>query len=90
MKSLSDIVSTVAAQQGKTKSEIETILKAGFDAIKGEVANGEEVNINAFGKFSTSERAAREGRNPATGETIQIAASTGVKFKAAKQFKDAL
>lgn len=90
MKTLSDIVATTAALSGDSKKDVERILKIAVDTIKGEVANGNEVRINDFGKFSVSERAAREGRNPATGESIQIAASKGVKFSAASAFKSAL
>lgn len=90
MTTLPDIVSTVAEQTGSSKKDVEAILKAGFDTIKGEVALGAEVTVNGFGKFTVSERAAREGRNPATGASIQIDASKNVKFKPAKLFKDAL
>ncbi len=90
MTTLSDIVSTVAENTGKTKKDVELIAKELFDTVKFEIADGSEVNIAGFGKFSTTERAAREGRNPLTGATIQIAASTNVKFKAAKALKDAL
>ena len=58
-----------------------------FDAITGELAAGRDVAIAGFGKFTISDRAAREGRNPATGETIQIAASRAAKFSAAAALK---
>lgn len=61
-----------------------------FDAIKHHLSQGEEVAVPGFGKFSVSERAAREGRNPATGETIQIAATKVAKFSPGKQLKDAV
>ncbi|WP_342252425.1 HU family DNA-binding protein [Spiroplasma endosymbiont of Amphibalanus improvisus] len=61
-----------------------------FDAIQKELLEDKEVSIPGFGKFQPSSRAAREGRNPATGETIQIAASKVAKFKPAKQLKEAL
>jgi len=57
---------------------------AAFDAITGELAAGRDVAIASFGKFSVSDR---EGRNPATGETIQIAASRAAKFSAAAALK---
>ena len=90
MKTISDIASTVSAQYGQSKAEAEKQVKAVLDAIKSEVANGNDVQLHGFGKFSSVERAAREGRNPSTGATVQIAAKTAVKFKAAKQFSDAL
>lgn len=90
MTTLANVVSTVSEHFGLSKSEVEKVLKQGFETIKSEVAVGNEVSIPGFGKFSTTERAARVGRNPATGEEIQIAASTSVKFKAASLFKNAL
>ncbi|MCA1679380.1 MAG: HU family DNA-binding protein [Actinobacteria bacterium] len=63
---------------------------AAFDAIASELAAGHDVAIAGFGKFSVSERAARDGRNPASGETIQIAASTVAKFSAAAALKKQL
>ena len=61
-----------------------------FDIIKKELASGEKVAISGFGTFSVAERAARKGRNPQTGEEINIAASKGVKFSAGKGLKDKL
>ena len=63
---------------------------AAFDAIAGELVAGRDVAIAGFGKFSVGERAVREGRNPATGETIQIAASRAAKFSAAAGLKQQL
>ncbi|HVF79169.1 MAG TPA: HU family DNA-binding protein, partial [Solirubrobacteraceae bacterium] len=63
---------------------------ATFDAIASELAGGGEVAVAGFGKFSVSDRSAREGRNPATGETIQIAASKAAKFSAAAALKKRL
>ncbi len=65
-------------------------VKAVFEAISKELAGGGEVSIAGFGKFSVSHRAARQGRNPATGATIQIAASKAAKFSAASALKGAL
>jgi DNA-binding protein HU-beta len=67
-----------------------SVVDAAFDAIAGELAAGRDVAIAGFGKFSVSERAAREGRNPATGETIQIAGSRAAKFSAAAALKQQL
>lgn len=76
----------LAQQAGVSKGDVEAI----FDAISNELANGGEISISGFGKFSVSNRAARQGRNPATGETIQIAASKGAKFSAASALKQRL
>jgi len=80
----------VAAEAGLTGEQAKTALDAAFDAIAGELAAGRDVAIAGFGKFSVGERAAREGRNPATGETIQIAASRAAKFSAAAALKKQL
>ena len=61
-----------------------------FDAITQGLRNGETVNLVGFGTFSVGERAARSGRNPRTGETIDIAASRNPRFKAGKGLKDAV
>ena len=65
-------------------------LKQLFDTIKTEVALGTKVDIAGFGSFQSGDRAARIGRNPKTGEAVQIDAKKAVKFKASKAFKDAL
>ena len=61
-----------------------------FDSIIDEVKRGGSVSVAGFGVFEAKKRAARMGRNPATGETIQIKASTSPKFRPAKAFKDAV
>ncbi|AKU80104.1 HU family DNA-binding protein [Spiroplasma turonicum] len=73
-----------------SKAEAEKIVSYIFDEISNALTSKEEVQISGFGKFLTSDRAAREGVNPATGEKIKIAATTVAKFKAAKQLKDAV
>ena len=65
-------------------------LEAAIDLISDELAGGGEVALAGFGKFSVSSRAARQGRNPATGETINIAASKAAKFSAASALKKRL
>ena len=67
-----------------TKTAAEQALNSVFKTITNAVATGDKVALVGFGTFSVSERAAREGRNPKTGEVIQIAASKAVKFKAGK------
>lgn len=73
-----------------TKKETTAQLEALVNVVVASVAAGEDVKIPGFGTFGVTERAAREGRNPQTGETIQIEASKSPKFKAAKAFKDAV
>lgn len=92
MKSLSDIVDNIHKNEstGLTKDQIATASKAVFDQISSTLKSGEDVRINNFGGFSVKQREARTGRNPATGESIQIAASKDVKFKVAKTVKDSL
>ena len=65
-------------------------LKAVFEGVKEVVASGDKVDIAGFGSFTPVEKAARVGRNPKTGEAVQIAAKKAVKFKVSKTFKDAL
>ncbi len=72
---------------GITAGQAAGVVDAAFDVTIGELAAGRDVAIAGFGKFSVTERAAREGRNPATGETIQIAASRAAKFSAAAALK---
>lgn len=84
------LIDVVSEKLGTTKKDTGAALDAIVEAIIEAVASGEEVSITGFGKFSVSERAAREGRNPATGESIKIAASKAPKFKASKTFKDAV
>jgi DNA-binding protein HU-beta len=76
----------LAQKAGVGKDDVENV----FDAIASELAGGGEVAIAGFGKFSVSRRSAREGRNPATGATIQIAASNAAKFSAASALKGKL
>jgi DNA-binding protein HU-beta len=85
-----DLAKQVGGAAGLTNEQDTSAVDAVFDAIAGELAAGRDVAIAGFGKFSVVERAAREGRNPATGETIQIAASRGAKFSAAAGLKQQL
>ena len=85
-----ELAQKVAADTGLSGSDAKGAVDATFDAIASELAGGGEVSVAAFGKFSVSKRAAREGRNPATGETIQIAASNAAKFSAASALKKQL
>jgi DNA-binding protein HU-beta len=86
----SDLADKLAAVQGLTKADARTYVDAVFAAIADAAAAGEEISLNGFGKFKVKESPAREGRNPSTGETIQIAASKKLGFSAAKAVKDKL
>jgi Bacterial DNA-binding protein len=70
------------------KKDAEAALKAFIDVVSEELKKGEKVQLVGFGTFEVSERAAREGRNPQTGETMEIKASKTPKFKAGKALKD--
>ena len=82
-----DLAKRVGTDAGITAGQAASVVDAVFDAIAGELTAGRDIAIAGFGKFSVTERAAREGRNPATGETIQIAASRAAKFSAAAALK---
>ncbi|WP_135080522.1 HU family DNA-binding protein [Terasakiella sp. SH-1] len=85
-----DLVAAVATASDLTKADATAATDAVFDAISGALKGGDTVTLVGFGSFAVSERAAREGRNPRTGETIQIAAAKQPKFKAGKGLKDAV
>ncbi len=74
----------------ETKAAAQRIVEAVLDTIAKTLSRGEDVAITGFGTFMVAKRAARQGRNPKTGETIQIAASTKPKFKPGKGLKDAV
>lgn len=80
------VADSVGLEAGQAKNAVD----ATFDAITQELGNGGEVAVSGFGKFSVSDRAAREGRNPATGEKMQIAASKAARFSAASALKKTL
>ncbi|MBB44311.1 MAG: DNA-binding protein HU [Rhodospirillaceae bacterium] len=85
-----DLVADVASGSGLSKADSAKAVDAVFDAITSSLKNGTEVRLVGFGTFSVSRRQATTGRNPRTGETIQIAASNQPKFKAGKGLKDAV
>jgi DNA-binding protein HU-beta len=85
-----ELSDSVATSLGLSKAEGKKAVEAVFAAIADAAAKGEEVSVSGFGKFKVSTSAAREGRNPATGETMQIAAKTKLGFSAAKAVKDRL
>ena len=83
-----ELVEKIAAVTGLSKKESEGAVNAFVDTIQSSLKNGEKVAIAGFGTFDVSNRKARTGRNPHTGEEIKIAASKTPKFKAGKSFKD--
>ena len=83
-----ELISKVAEVNETTKKAAGEQVEAILAVITEALAEGQEVSLTGFGKFSVTERAAREGRNPQTGEAIQIAASKSPKFKAGKALKD--
>lgn len=84
----SDLIDAVAGKTGATKTDAKKSVEAVFEALSDAVASKEGVTIPGFGAFSTKDRPAKQGRNPATGETMQIAAKTVVGFKPGKALKD--
>ncbi|MDA9553526.1 HU family DNA-binding protein [Emcibacteraceae bacterium] len=85
-----ELIDGVANSAGLSKTDAGKAVDSVIDAISGALAAGGEVRMTGFGTFSTASRAASTGRNPRTGEAIQIAASTRPKFKAGKSLKDAV
>lgn len=86
----SDLAEKLAAEAGITRADAKMAVDAVFVAIADAAAAGEEISLNGFGKFKVKDSPAREGRNPSTGETIQIAASKKLTFAPAKAIKDKL
>ena len=85
-----ELIDAVASAAGITKGQAGDAVNAVFSNIQGALVNNDKAAFVGFGTFSTSKRAAREGRNPATGKTIKIPAKTTVKFKAGSSFTDAV
>ncbi len=81
-----NLVDAVAEKAGLTKAEAQKAVNAFVDATIGALKAGDKVAIPGFGTFSVSERAARMGKNPRTGEAIKIEAKKSAKFKAGKGF----
>lgn len=86
----SDLIEAVAADAELSKANAQRALDAVMEHIKNAVVNGDAVQLVGFGTFSSGQRAARTGRNPQTGEPLNIAAAKTVKFTAGKAFKDAI
>ncbi len=85
-----DLVAAVSVSADLSKADAAKAVDSVFDSIAGALSNGGEVRLVGFGTFSVSQRAATTGRNPRTGEAIQIPASKQPKFKAGKALKEAV
>ena len=83
-----ELSAEIAEKAGLSKKDSEAAVKAFVDAVSESLKKGDKVQLVGFGTFEVSERPARTGRNPQTGETIEIAASRTPKFKAGKALKD--
>jgi len=90
MAGKADIVDRIAADADLTKKQAGDAFDAALAAISSALVGGERVQLPGFGSFSVSHRAARTGRNPATGASIRIAASNNVRFKMGKELKGAV
>lgn len=85
-----ELVDSIASKTDLPKGTAERIVTTIFDDIVAALKGGDKVHISGFGTFQVSDRKARTGRNPKTGEAIQIAASRSAKFKPGKTLKDSL
>ncbi len=85
-----ELVEAVATKAGLTKADATRAIDATFAAITKALTKGDRVPLVGFGTFAVSKRAAREGRNPRTGETVKIAARKAVTFKAGSALKEAV
>ena len=84
------LINAVAAKTGLTKKDADAAVNATFEAIIDSLKAGDKVQVVGFGHFEVRERPARTGRNPMTGEAIEIAASRSAAFKAGNSLKEAL
>ncbi len=85
-----ELIDAMAESSGLSKADSERALNAFIDAVQGAVANGDKVTLPGFGAFAQTQRSARTGRNPRTGEPVQIPASTSAKFTVGAKFKSAV
>lgn len=86
----SDVIQDVAGVSGVSKSDVEKVIDAFFDTVRTAASNGDRVAWPSFGSFSVTQRQARTGRNPRTGEPVPIAASRALKFSASSSLKTVL
>ncbi len=85
-----ELIAAIAGNTELTQEQAKTALNAFVEIVAEELKKGEKVQLTGFGTFEVSTRAAREGRNPATGEAMEIKESRSPKFKAGKALKDSL
>ena len=85
-----ELAKTVAEQHGLSEADVQKVIAGVLDGIAAAAASGEEVSLPGFGKFKAKDVAAREGRNPSTGETMTFAAQRKIAFQPAKALKDRL
>ncbi|KPV44883.1 HU family DNA-binding protein [Alicyclobacillus ferrooxydans] len=85
-----DLVQAVAERTGVTKRDVTQVVDTVFDVIQETLSQGDKVQLVGFGNFEIRERAARKGRNPQTGEVIEIAASKVPAFKAGKNLREGI
>ena len=85
-----ELIAAAAESTGLTKKDTEKVLNAALESIAAALAQGDKVQISGFGSFEVKEREARVGRNPQTGEAMEIAASRIPAFKAGKALKDSI
>ncbi|MGB3067055.1 MAG: HU family DNA-binding protein [Ottowia sp.] len=83
-----DLIAKLSDETGFSRKDTENMVDTLASTISEQLVEGEEFTLPGVGKFSTSQRAARIGRNPQTGDSVEIAASVGVKFSASKALKD--
>jgi len=85
-----ELARAVAEETGLSSGQAKEAIEATLETIANELTRGNEVSLSGFGKFGISERSARQGRNPQTGETMQIAATRVPRFQAASTLKQAV
>jgi DNA-binding protein HU-beta len=91
MAGKADLINSLAdSVEGLTRRQATAAFEAVFDAITDALKSGEGAKVPGFGSFTVSERAARKGRNPATGESINIKASKSVRFKVGKELRESV
>ena len=90
MATKAEVIDAVATAAGVSKADAERTIGAFFDHVTESAQRGDKVAWPGFGSFSTTERSAREGRNPQTGEPVKIAASTALRFSPSATLKAAL
>lgn len=85
-----DLVNNIAAKSGLTKKDVKAVLNSFLGEVTDALTSGDKVQLIGFGTFETRKRSSRVGRNPQTGKSIIIAASTAPAFKAGNKLKDAV